>query len=288
MKGLRWLVAVVLIAVTASLVGFWPYRVALFPTPSQQAQSVERLKEALTFVPASDHVGPTVLVFHGCSGQTAQYVEHVTNWLQPKGYHLVFVDSLKARGIPLSNKEYPVCDGKVLWGSERAQDVFAALALLDNYPLVDQQALALLGYSHGGWTIYDALSQVGHEGHGYTAPAAEALAGVQGVITYYPFCGFPAQHAQSGIALDIPVLMFLASADTVVSPQECLSAAANFASQPLDIRQFAGAQHVFDQPSGLNSEVPAFARAAEAQAEAFLAQHLSQHELVSATPTDKE
>lgn len=82
--------------------------------------------------------------------------------------------------------------------------------------------------------------------------------------------------------------MFLASADTVVSPQECLSAAANFASQPLDIRQFAGAQHVFDQPSGLNSEVPAFARAAEAQAEAFLAQHLSQHELVSATPTDKE
>ncbi|MCJ8169559.1 dienelactone hydrolase family protein [Atopomonas sediminilitoris] len=278
MKRFRGLAVIVVVAVAASLVGFWPYRAALFPTPSQQEASMARLKDALTFVPASDQVGPTVLVFHGCSGQTPGFFQHVSAWLVPKGYHVLFVDSLKARDIPIQTGQYPVCDGKVLWGSERAQDVFAALALLKDYPLADPQQLVLLGYSHGGWTIFDALSQAGHEGHGYTAPSAEALAGVKGVIAYYPFCGFPSSHAQSGVALATPLLMFLAGADTVVSPQECLNAAANFASQPLDIRQFAGAEHVFDQPSGMNSEVPAMARAAEAQAEAFLAEHLNSKE----------
>ncbi len=271
MKSVRWLGVLGLLVVATALAGFWPYRAALFPDTAQQAQALARLKDALTFVPASDQVGPAVLVFHGCSGQTPGFVEHVSGWLGAAGYHLLFVDSLKARGIALEDYA-PVCAGKRLWGNERAEDVFAALGLLEHYPLADRQRLALLGYSHGGWSILDALSQAGEQPPG--APQAAALAGVRGVITYYPFCGFPARHGQSGVALDTPLLMFLAGADSVVDPRACLKAAGDFASQPLDIRQFAGAEHVFDQPSRLNSQVPAFARAAEMQARAFLREHL--------------
>lgn len=259
------------IAAGAASLGLYPYRDALFPQVADLDAASTRLAPHLTLrTPAGKGPFPTVLVFHGCSGQSPGFVKNVTHWLLPAGYAVLFVDSHAARGI---NDWRPVCDGKQLWGNERALDVYAALSLSQAYPEIDQQRLALLGYSHGGWTILDALAYDGSAGHGFSATDKATLAGVRSVITFYPYCGFPA-HLRDGLHNTAPVLMFLAGKDSVTDHQQCLSALDSLDSGRLQVVQYGNADHVFDQRSDLNTYQPEMAQDAQRRMLAFLQETL--------------
>ncbi|MDH4871447.1 dienelactone hydrolase family protein [Pseudomonas sp. BN515] len=264
------LIALLLLA-CAALLGLYPYRAALLPQTADLPAAEQRLAPHLSlFTPEGTGPFPTVLVFHGCSGQSALFMRNVKSWLLPAGYAVMFVDSHAARGI---EDWRPVCDGKRLWGNERAIDVYAALALARRNPAIDSDRLALLGYSHGGWTILDALSYDGSAGHGFPATGKGALAGVRGVITYYPYCGFPA-HLRDGLGHNAPVLMFLGSKDHVTDHQQCLSALDQLAGDRLQLVQYGNADHVFDQRSDLNTYQPGPAQDAQQRALAFLRENL--------------
>jgi dienelactone hydrolase len=270
-RPLRWLLFGLVLLSIGTLLGLYPYRAALLPAMDDLASAKSRLAPHLSlFTPAGDGPFATVLVFHGCSGQRQALLDSVNAWLLPAGYAALFVDSYAARGI---DDWRPVCAGKQLWGNQRALDVYAALELAAQLPQVDDQRLALLGFSHGGWSILDALAYAGEAGHGFAAPGRQGLARVKAVITYYPYCGFPARLRQH-IAAQPPLLMLLAGQDHVTDHRQCLNALQQLAPDSVEVTRYAQADHVFDHDSDLATYRSHFAEDAQRQAKRFLRAHL--------------
>ena len=75
----------------------------------------------------------------------------------------------------------------------------------------------------------------------------EPLAGLQGVIAWYPYCGI-ATHFRKGWQSDIPVLMLLAAEDEVTDPTPCADIAQRQAASglPVDWHIFENVGHGFD------------------------------------------
>lgn len=271
---LKYGLAALILLGSLLLLGLYPYRAALLPPADDPGQLRDALASHLKlFIPPDGTAPfPTVLAFHGCGGQRESMVDDLTSWLLPAGFAVLFVDSYAARGI---EDWQPVCDGKRLWGNERAQDVYAALALAAQMPEIDRQRLALLGFSHGGWAILDALAYDGASGHGFAGPGPTALTGVRAAVTFYPYCGYPAQlrlHSQA--PREIPLLMLLASRDSVTDHRQCLDSLDSLGLDRIQVVQYRTADHVFDQPSPMNTYQPALAADAHKRTLAFLRENL--------------
>lgn len=270
-RPLRWLLCGLMLLSMSALLGLYPYRAALLPAHDDLARAKARLAPQLSlFTPTGAGPFATVLVFHGCSGQRQAMVDSVKAWLLPAGYAALFVDSFAARGI---DDWRPVCAGKRLWGNQRALDVYAAIELAAQLPQVDGQRLALLGFSHGGWSVLDALAYGGAAGHGFSAPGPQGLARVKAAITYYPYCGFPAQ-LQRHLSADPPLLMLLAGEDRVTDPRQCLQALDGLPVGAAQVQRYAHAGHVFDHASELATYQPQLAEDARLRASDFLRAHL--------------
>lgn len=270
-RPFRWIAFGFVSLSLVALLGLYPYRDALLPVDDDLAHAKARLAPHLRLLtPPGDGPFATVLVFHGCSGQRQEMVKSVTDWVLPAGYAVLFVDSYGARGI---TDWQPVCAGKRLWGNQRALDVYAALELTTDYPQIDSQRLALLGFSHGGWSILDALSYAGEAGHGFSAPGQQGLARVRAAVTYYPYCGFPA-HLRGHLQPTIPQLMLLADQDRITDHQQCLEALQQLAPGSVQIQQYAAADHVFDHESDLATYQPQLAKDAQQRVSRFLRTHL--------------
>jgi dienelactone hydrolase len=257
-----------------ALLGLYPYRAALLPVADPAQQIKQQLAEHLTLFTPENGNGPfpTVLAFHGCGGQRESMLENLNSWLLPAGFAVLYVDSFAARGI---EDWQPVCDGKLLWGNERAQDVYAALELATAMPQVDAQRMAVMGFSHGGWAILDALAYGGASGHGFNQTGTQALMRIKAAVTYYPYCGYPAQMRQHSQAPnDIPLLMLLGAKDSVTDHQQCLDSLDELGLTTIQLVQYQEADHVFDQPSGMNTYQPALAADAHAKTLAFLRDNL--------------
>lgn len=273
-KLIKYTLAGLTLLSCAALLGLYPYRAALLPPAVKSGQIKLQLAEHLTLFTPKDEKGPfpTVLAFHGCGGQRESMVENLNSWLLPAGFAVLYVDSFAARGI---ENWQPVCDGKQLWGNERAQDVYAALELAAAMPQVDSQRMAIMGFSHGGWAILDALAYGGEAEHGFTQSEQLALRLVKAAVTYYPYCGYPAQlRLNSQAPSDIPLLMLLGGQDSVTNHQECLDSLDGLQLDHIHLVQYRNADHVFDQPSRMNTYQPALAADAHQKTLAFLRESL--------------
>lgn len=258
----------------AVLLGLYPYRAALLPQSEPPELLKQQLAAHLSLYTPPQACGPfpTVLAFHGCGGQRDSMVDDLKSWLLPAGYAVLFVDSFAARGI---EDWHPVCDGKLLWGNERAQDVYAALELAAAMPEIDPQRMAVMGFSHGGWAILDALAYGGAAGHGFTQSGQQALTRIKAAVTYYPYCGYPAHlRLDSQAPRAIPLLMLLAAQDSVTDHQQCLDSLDDLKLARIQLVQYQDADHVFDQPSPMNTYQPALAADAHAKTLAFLHESL--------------
>lgn len=256
------------------LLGLFPYRSALLPDAGPAQPLKQRLAEHLTlFTPDGGNAPfPTVLAFHGCGGQRASMLDNLNSWLLPAGFAVLYVDSFAARGI---EDWQPVCDGKLLWGNERAQDVYAALELAAEMPQIDSQRIAVMGFSHGGWAVLDALAYGGAPGHGFKQSGQQAMTRIKAAVTYYPYCGYPAQmRLRSQAPSGIPLLMLLGAKDSVTNHQQCLDSLDELGLATIQLVQYQDADHVFDQPSPMSTYQPEIAADAHAKTLAFLRDQL--------------
>jgi len=196
---------------------------------------------------------PAAILLHGCGG-LRQVQPDYANELLAAGYGVITVDSNSARSIGRLSAMTQVCTALRLWGRERAADIEAALELAREDPRIDATRIALIGWSHGGWTVLDALD---YAGEGRMPPAlthtgeGAPLQGVQTAITLYPYCGFPVRADGHGFAPHIPLHAILAERDMVAPHGDCerLFSRARSAGLSVDAVVWDGLTHAFDEPN---------------------------------------
>lgn len=215
---------------------------------------------------------PTVLMFHGCGGLRQVQEDYAAAALDA-GYGVMIVGSNAARGIGRLASMSQVCTGLRLWGRERAADVFAGVEMARQDSRIDATRLALIGWSHGGWTLLEALDDSGRqatpEALGPEGGAIPDLAGVQTAIALYPYCGFPVRGDGRTYDRAIPLHAILAENDVIAPARDCQrlferSADAGFA---VDAVVWPELTHAFDEPNppadpriSFNAEAAAQAR----------------------------
>lgn len=196
---------------------------------------------------------PTAMLYHGCDGAK----DNMHRWaaaLVNNGWAAVIVDSNGPRDYTDFASWRLVCAGQLLPGSERAGDLLVSMADAVRLPFVDAERMALIGMSHGGWSIMELMTMdlARERPTNLTrlpAPGAALLAGVQATVLVYPWCGL-ANHARHADWLsDASVLFILATADIVAPMFECEMIARGMkkAGQPVESIVYRGATHGFDQ-----------------------------------------
>jgi dienelactone hydrolase len=121
------------------------------------------------YLPAGRPPTAAVVVLHGCNGVSP----HDRAWstrLAEWGYAALVVDSFRRRGYPDG-----VCNhGRDVSAETRAGDAFAAAAYLRLRPELRGARIGLIGFSHGGWAVLEAVLTGGH--HGSDKPFDAAVA----------------------------------------------------------------------------------------------------------------
>ena len=158
---------------------------------------------------------PAVVFLSGCGG--VRDVQDVyAREAHAEGWAVLVVDSHAARGIGPTGSRLLVCTGLSMRGQERAADVFAALELLRADPRIDASRLALTGWSHGGWTVLDAMASAQADEQG-EAP----FDGVRGAFLIYPYCGPVIRARRDPIGAPFPVESVLAGRDSIADHRAC-------------------------------------------------------------------
>jgi len=217
---------------------------------------------------------PGLVLMSGCDGVR----DNMDRWAEAAramGFATLIVDSHAPRGLDDFEAWRLVCAGQQLTGAERAGDLAVALAHLRSTAGVDPARLAILGASHGGWTVLDflTLTDAADPPPGLGAwpggSSEAARAGLDAVIALYPYCGAGSRAGARGWDWPGPVTMILVAGDTITGDAPChdLSARMDDAGHPIDVTVLEGVTHGFDQQdrsalSPLRFDADATARAA--------------------------
>ena len=185
---------------------------------------------------------PVVIFLSGCGG--VRQVQ--TNYAQAAlsaGWAPVIVDSHAARGIGALGARLTVCTGLRMRGAARASDIFAVIETVRADPRLDAGRIVLTGWSHGGWTILDALALARSEGD-------DRLSGVEAAYLLYPYCGVLSLADTAPIGEAVDVTMVLAGRDRVVSAEACraLAAARRAQGAAITVIEEPELTHAFDAP----------------------------------------
>lgn len=248
MKRRKVVLSGVLVLIVLGLIGGYGVLDGWFIERLTPSELSAKLRPSDTvYRPDGDGPFPAVVLLHGCGGVRAS--DHAwAELFRDRGYVAIVVDSLAFRGLAEEERWRAVCEGRALWGRERAGDLLATLAYLRALPYVDAERIALAGWSHGAWTIMDALA-LEADGNLPTNLREDpgGLAGVRGAILFYPYCGL-GSLTRNGWKRSIPGLMLLAGRDRVTSHEECLETASVLRErgQPLDVHVYPNVDHAFD------------------------------------------
>jgi len=194
-------------------------------------------------LPEGEGPFPVVVQMHGCGGilpMQRRYAEAA----REAGVAVVILDSLKPRGIVRQEALLTVCTGLRLRGAERAQDLRDALDWIAEQPWADAERVAAAGWSHGGWSLMEALAA--DDGH----PGVAAL---KLAVLVYPYCGPLARTASAGWGRHRPrVLTCLGGRDQVVGRLAPRRAIDRLRADGLevDLLEFEDAGHCFDDETG--------------------------------------
>ncbi|WP_019960501.1 dienelactone hydrolase family protein [Woodsholea maritima] len=194
---------------------------------------------------------PVVILMHGCGG-ARQSMTNFAQILSAAGYGALIVDSLAPRGIGYEAALLKVCTGLQLWGRERVADLLAAMDWAKAQPRLDENRIALVGWSHGAWAILDGLcmSEAGLTPDGLKTLPDAPLAGVKGVFAFYPYSGFPALSRHFHWPKTLPIQAILIEGDSVTNETASNSVFKRQYKAGADIhwRMITGVTHGFDEP----------------------------------------
>lgn len=175
---------------------------------------------------------PAVVMLHGCSGLEAMK-KHYDAWakrLVSWGYASLMVDSLGPRG------ESDICANdriSLIPPQVRAQDAHDAKTYLAGLPFVNRNQIALMGWSHGGWTTLYAIDDTTYiQNRGNPFRSA---------IAFYPYCN------QSLRGLDTPLLILIGELDDWCPASMCQSRMPSGATDhEVKLKVYPQAYHGFD------------------------------------------
>jgi dienelactone hydrolase len=200
--------------------------------------------------PEGDGPFPTVFQFHGCGGRQGLQVPYARAAVEA-GWAAVIVDSFKPRGIGRMAALATVCTGVRLPGRQRAGDLIAALHWGRQQKWVDSNCMAASGWSHGGWTIMDALALDG-EGmrrNGTLADVTDgSLAGLRQTFLVYPWCGPSSLTIPRGWRHPVKSFFLICGRDSLSGERLPLRAAQKARDSGADVETvvFPTATHAFD------------------------------------------
>ena len=226
-------------------------------SPAFAKETVQQRIDALLpgseiFLPEGEGPFPVVLQFHGCGGKKNLQ----GRWAavaKASGWAVIVVDSYGHRRISPLEAYATVCTGLQLWGRERAGDLYAMMDWARRQPFADPGRIVLAGWSHGGWTLLDAMSMTpGPQADNATrlhGLPAEPLAGLVGAFVVYPYQGPGAVAPARGLRVDVPVKAIVGTADTVVFGKHVIKTLGRMKtpSRAIDVTAFEGATHAFDE-----------------------------------------
>lgn len=199
---------------------------------------------------------PVVIALHGCGGlyasagvrkgQLNARHQAMGEMLQAQGYHVIFPDSLTARG------EDSVCLQKIstrnITQRERRADALGALAWVRQQQWADASRVAVLGWSHGGSAVL-AATDVGKQTSQPNQPNLNMP--FKTAIAFYPGC---ADAVRQGYLPNTSLTLFLGADDDWTPPAPCIAMAQQLHTSPaqhgqaVQLHVYAGAVHDFDNP----------------------------------------
>lgn len=214
------------------------------------------------------------ILLSGCDG-----VHDNMDWwagvMLAQGRAALILDSHAPRGLTLAQSWRAVCAGQVLPGAERAGDIAAALTALRGMAGIDASDVALLGASHGSWSVMELMADLGDGAvppglTDWPAPPESLAAQVGPVLLLYPYCGVLSGAGRAAWPGHVQGLMILAQNDSITDPGACRKMAATLTAKGtrLQVETLAGTDHGFDQRersalSALQFDEPARDRATD-------------------------
>lgn len=212
--------------------------------PTGTWSSAPAALQAQVFEPHGTGKHAAVVMVHGCGGAYAKdgslNARHRMwgEYLASLGYVALMLDSFTARGVrELCTIRHGL---RTLREADRVGDAYAALAYLRQRADVDPARIALLGWSHGGGVVLDAIGHL-------TGPAQP---GFRAAVAFYPGCTARSQHAER-FHPSAPLLVLMGEADdwTPVAPCQALAATVAARGEPMEIVTYPDTFHDFDNPA---------------------------------------
>jgi dienelactone hydrolase len=220
------------------------------PTPQSSPPPATSVAAQMPNAPAPR---PVVIALHGCGGLYAASgarkgllnARHqaMGEMLAAEGYHVVFPDSLTARG------ERSICVQKIGTRSitqlHRRSDALGALAWVRQQPWAAVHKVAVLGWSHGGSAVLAATDAT------HTQVQSSQLAPFATALAFYPGCS---DSLRRGYQPNTALTMFLGADDDWTPPAPCVTLAHQLQAQRKDTPQkvalhvYPNAVHDFDNP----------------------------------------
>jgi len=153
--------------------------------------------------PAGNGPFPAVVLLHGCSGLHLDWANRLTRW----GYVTLIVDSLGPRHVS------QICDfGHRVPPLNRALDAYGAKSFLETLPYVDSKRIAVMGWSHGGWSV---LYVAGRDLESLRSLTKYPLRPFNAAVAFYPWCeDWP-------LILNAPLLILIGEKDDWTPADRC-------------------------------------------------------------------
>jgi dienelactone hydrolase len=212
-----------------------------------------RLEPHTTMVgPDDDRPRPAVLLFHGCGG-LRDHLPKYAEAAKAAGWRAFTVDSFGARGWSRPFALATVCTGLLLRGAERGGDVLATLHGVSQRPDVDASKIALAGWSHGGWSIMEAMSvDRARPALGLADPGAVSLDAVAAAWLAYPYVGVAALNRMRPWRHCPKTIGVIARTDHLTTVRNAERVHAMIRDCGAEVETWiAEGTHAFDEPTGV-------------------------------------